>query len=499
MISKELEQKIVRLYHAEKWKIGTIARQLGLHHSSVRRVLLKAGEEVSQKRKHSIADPYMPFLQEQLRRYPRLTGSRLYQMVKERGYPGAADHFRTIVRRYRPSAPQEAYLRLRTLPGEQAQVDWGHFGFITVGQSKRRLSGFVMVLSFSRHIYLTFTYHQQLSAFLQCHVQAFDFFNGVARTLLYDNLKSVVLERIDDAIRFHPEFLKFASHYRFEPRPVNIARGNEKGRVERAIRYIRDNFFIARAFTDLDDLNAQALQWCHEVSAKRPCPEDKDMAVQVAFEREQPSLLTLPDTPYVTEDREEVRVGKTPYVRFDLNDYSVPHRLVKKNLTVVATQTSLRIFDGMEEVARHDRCWSKGQQIENPSHVDDLLAFKRQAKRERGVDRLCHALPEARPLLIHVAEQGGNLGSATSTLLQLLDTYGAAQVQSAIGEALALGVPHPNTVRRMLEKRRTQQGLPPKMPVPLPDDPRIKNLYVTPHNLQHYQDLNEESDDEENG
>ena len=496
MISEELAQKIIRLYHAEKWKVGTIARQLNLHYTTVRRVLLQAGAEVPPKRKHSLVDPYLPFIQEQLERYPQLTASRLYQMVQERGYPGACHHFRAMVRRIRPKPTPEAYLRLRTLPGEQAQVDWGHFGFIQIGPAKRHLSGFVMVLSYSRHIYLCFTYNQKLGAFLQSHVQAFDFFQGVARTLLYDNLKSVVLERIDDAIRFHPEFLKFASHYRFEPRPVAIARGNEKGRVERAIRYIRDNFFAAREFSDLEDLNAQALKWCREMSAHRPCPEDKSMTVGEAFASERPRLLTLPEASYATPDREEVWVGKTPYVRFDLNDYSVPYPWVRKNLTVVADHDTVRILDGLHEIARHARCWSKGQQIEEAAHIAGLVAFKQQARRERGLDRLSHALPGARELLIRIAEHGGNLGSATSALLYLLDTYGAAEVASALAEALAQDARHPKTVRLILEKRHAKKGLPPKIPVPLPDDPRVKNLYVKPHNLEHYKNIAAEENDD---
>src|SRR5262249_37561261 len=155
----------------------------------------------------------------------------------------------------------EAYLRLRTLPGEQAQVDWGHFGKIRIGRALRRLFCFVMVLSYSRQIFLRFYLSAAMPSFLRGHVEAFDFFEGSARILLYDTLKSAVLERKGDAIRFHPTLLELAAHYHYLPRPVAPARGNQKGRVERAIRYIRDNFFAARTFTDLDDLNAQALAW----------------------------------------------------------------------------------------------------------------------------------------------------------------------------------------------------------------------------------------------
>src|SRR5688500_3917437 len=179
-------------------------------------------------------------------------------MARERGYPGSPDHFRHQVALYRPRPSAEAYLRLRTLAGEQSQVDWAHFGRLAVGRALRPLMAFVMVLSYSRQLFLRFYLGASMSSFLDGHVQAFNFFRGVSRECLYDNLKSAVLERIGDAIRFNPTLLELAAWYHFQPRPVAIARGNEKGRVERAIRFARERFFAARRFADLADLNAQA-------------------------------------------------------------------------------------------------------------------------------------------------------------------------------------------------------------------------------------------------
>lgn len=159
------------------------------------------------------------------------------------------------------------------------------------------------------------------------HVDAFTDFGGVPRVLLYDNLKSAVLERHGDAIRFHPTLLDLSAHYRFEPRPVAVARGNEKGRVERAIRYIREAFFAARTYTNLADLNRQAAEWTASAVLDRAWVEDRDRTVRQAFDEEQRLLLPHPDTPFPAHERLEVEVGKTPYVRFDLNDYSVPHEL----------------------------------------------------------------------------------------------------------------------------------------------------------------------------
>jgi transposase len=258
----EIEAQILRYYHAEKWKVGTIAQQLQIHHSVVRRVLAQAGlPRVGPSPRPSQIDLYLPFIRQTLERFPTLTASRLYGMVRERGYGGRPDHFRHLIAQHRPRPKAEAYLRLRCLPGEQAQVDWGHFGHLEIGRARRPLMAFVMVLSHSRQIFLRFCLDARMENFLRGHVAAFGAWGGVPRVLLYDNLKSAVLERRGEAIRFHPTLLEFAGHYRFEPRPVAVARGNEKGRVERAIRYVRDAFFAARSFTDLADLNAQAAAW----------------------------------------------------------------------------------------------------------------------------------------------------------------------------------------------------------------------------------------------
>src|SRR5579871_5223504 len=260
MITAELRAHIVRLYTVDKWRIHTIARQLGVHHCTVERVLREQqqGQPVPLRRP-SLVDPYWPFLQETLSRYPGLTAQRLYQMVQQRGYRGSSSHFRSLVARLRPPPAAEAYLRLATMPGEQGQVDWAYFGKHQVGRAHRSLWAFVLVLSYSRMLFVRFYLGQVQSLFLQGHQAAFDFFGGVPRVLLYDNLKSAVLERVGAAIRFHPVLWDFATAYGFEPRPVAVARGNQKGRVERAIQYLRTAFWPARTFGSLAELNQQAL------------------------------------------------------------------------------------------------------------------------------------------------------------------------------------------------------------------------------------------------
>ena len=239
-----------------------------------------------------------------MERFPTLSAARLFDMVKARGYSGGPDHFRHRIAQLRPRRRREAYLRLRTLAGEQAQVDWAHFGKLTIGRAERPLMAFVLVLSYSRYPFVRFYLGASLANLIRGHVEAFSVLGGTAKVLLYDNMKSVVLERRGDAIRFHPTLLELAAHYRFEPRPVAPARGNEKGRVERLIRFVRGSFFQARRFRNLDDLNVQADEWCNTRAVDRPCPEDPLGGVRHFIDQQRkesdkppPLALALPDDP----------------------------------------------------------------------------------------------------------------------------------------------------------------------------------------------------------
>jgi transposase len=257
VISPEQITEIRRLFFAEHWKVGTIATALGLHPDTVRRAVGTERFQHGQVLRPSQTDPYLDFLRQTLERYPRLRATRLYEMVRARGYAGGVVQLRRVVARLRP-VHREPFLVLRTFPGEEGQVDWAHFGVVQVGRARRRLSGFLLTLSYSRALALEFFFDQTLENFLRGHVRAFGGLGGAPRTLLYDNLRSAVLQRRGEAIEFHPRLLELAAHYHFAPRPCAPGRGNEKGRVERAIRYVRESFFAARPFTTLEDFNAQA-------------------------------------------------------------------------------------------------------------------------------------------------------------------------------------------------------------------------------------------------
>jgi len=487
MIPKELEERILRLHLVEGWRLGTIARGVGVHHNTVKRVLDSHGVPLQPEPKRpSIVDPYRPYIEEMLARHPKLPASRLHAMCVERGYPGAEGHFRSIVRELRPRPPAEAYQRLRTLPAEEAQVDWADFGKVRIGRAWRVLSAYVMVLSWSRMPYVRFFYDQRMGSFLAGHVAAFAFFGGVPRRCLYDNLKSAVTTRRGQAVQFNATLLELARHYRYEPRPVAPYRGNEKGRVERRIRHLRTSFWPGRRHDDLEDLNAQVRTWCLETAGSRPCPEDRTLTVREAWTEEQPQLRPLPGDDFPAEDLLQVRCGKQPYVRFDLNDYSVPHDRVRRRLTVRATPTVVRVLDSDGVVAHHVRSFDKGAQVEDPEHLRALAEAKRQAREQRGLDRLHHTVPSATTLLQGAAKRGHNLGSAVAGLLRLLDTWGPQAVEGAVIECLAADALHVAAVRQVLDRRQQEAELPPPSRVELPDDPRVRELTVVPHALDAY-------------
>ena len=359
--------------------------------------------------------------------------------------------------------------------------------------------GFVMVLSYSRRIFLRFYLNAAMNNFLRGHADAFEAWRGVPREIWCDNLKSAVLERRGKAIRFNPRYLDFAGHYRFLPKPVAVARGNEKGRVERAIRYIRDSFFAARQWRDVDDLNAQAGAWCDGLAADRPWPEDRSIAVREAFEKERGALITLPGDRFPVDERVEVVIGKTPYARFDKNDYSVPHTHARRTLTVTATLDKVRILDGAESppirAASTRAPASRSPSISTSSPCGSV--------RPGGCAPrtwLVQAAPNSERLLDEAARAGGHLGSIVGALLRLLDEYGAAELEAGIDEALKRGVPHPNAVRLSLTRRREQNDRPPPIPVDLPDDPKVRGIAVRDHDLGEYDGLagkHEEEDSEE--
>jgi len=271
----------------------------------------------------------------------------------------------------------------------------------------------------------------------------------------------------------------------------------KKGRVERQIQYLRSSFFAARAFRDVDDLNAQFHRWRDDIAHQRRVPGEPALTVGEALERERAYLLPLPVHPLETDLMRVVRSGKTPYVRFDRNLYSIPHPLVRKPLTLVVSPELVRILDGEHEVARHVRSYQSDAVIENPAHIEALVRLKHQARELKGRDRLRASVPETDALFETLALRGDNLGYHTTRLLRLLDDYGAEELCAATHLALERGAASSGAIAHLLEQRRRARGLRPPVHVDLPQDPKIRDLRVTPHRLEDYDALAQDDPDDQ--
>jgi transposase len=422
MIHEETRSQIRHWFFAEHWKVGTIAQELGLHPDTVRRAIAVERFGRNSTLHPCATDTYLPFIRQILDQHPRLRATRIYQMIRERGYQGSVVQLRRAVATLRPSR-LEPFLRLRMFPGEQGQVDWAHFGEVAVGRARRRLSCFVIALSYSRDLYLEFFFDQVLENFLCGHVHAFHDWGGAPRVLLLDNLRSAVLERRGDQIHFHPRFLEFA-HYHCLARPCQVRAANQKGRVERLIRYVRESFWAGRSFTTLEECNRQAWLWRDEVARRRPWPGDDRRTVAEAFAEEQPRLLPLPVHPFNTDRCIPVHSGKTIYVRFDLNDYSIPPEAVGRTLILLASDSAVRILEGTREIACHRRSYDRHQAVLDPAHQEALLEIKRKACHSTPGGRLAQPVPESEMLLDAAFARGESAGIETAQLLKLLATYG---------------------------------------------------------------------------
>ena len=273
----------------------------------------------------------------------------------------------------------------------------------------------------------------------------------------------------------------------------------KKGKIERQIQYLRHAFFAARPFRDLDDLNAQFRRWRDEIAHRRRHPELADRTVADVWADEKPRLLPLPAHRFETELVRVVRSGKTPYVRFDRNLYSIPHTHVRKPLTLLASATRVRILDQQTELARHPRSYDTSQTIEDPAHLDALLAATRQVNVHTTRDRLRAAVPATAALFERLAERGDALRPHATRLLALLDDYGPEEMAAAVALALERDALGAGSITHILETRRRQRGLKPPLHLTLPDRPGLRDLDVRPHDLETYDALGQHDHDDDAG
>ncbi len=495
MIDPGLVARIRALYFGEHWKIGTIASELGLHATTVQAAL---SDRVGWPRlaRPTPVGPYRGFIQQTLQEHPRLRATRIHEMLGVRGYTGGIRPVRRQVAELRPRRA-EAFLELRTFPGEQAQVDWAHFGKVPVPGGQRALSCFVMTLSWSRALYLEFSYDQSQESFLRGHVRAFAYFGGVPRTILYDNLRSAVLERLGQGVRFHPRLLELCAHYHCQPRPCAVRRGNEKGRVERAIRYIRESFFAARPFGTLADFNQKAWRWLDEIAGRRRWVQDPERSVAEVMVEEQGRLLPVPVHPFDTELLVSVVSGKTIYVPFDGNRYSIPKERVGRTLTLAVSDTQVRILDGASELYRHRRSFQRRELVSAAEHVEALLQEKRRARGSVSHARLTSAAPEVEAFLEAAFARGESAQAQTAQLLKILDHHGGRDFRAAVVEALRQNTTRASSVAFIARRRQRARKLHVPLAVDLSQRPDLADLDVQPHQAEVYDELSSHTADDD--
>lgn len=487
MIGSEVRGQIRRLVLVEGWRIETVARRFGVHHSVVRRALRDESDPARPGRPSAL-EPFKPYIVERLTELPTLSAVRLYAELGQRGLRLGIAQVRRYIAEVRPPRPRRVYLRVEVEPAEQAQVDWGSFGHMRVGSTQRPLSVFAMVLSWSRAIFIDFSFDQQMETFLRMHRRALEFFAGVPRTIVYDNLKSVVLSRVGSTVQFNPRFLALAGHYLFEPTAAPVRYPEFKGRVEATIKYIRQSFFYGRSFSSLEDLRAQAARWRDQVANERIHATTRERpAERLLVERAR--LRPLPPRPFDTDVVLPLIASKEARVRFDTNTYSVPPDCVGKTVIVRADDQRLRILcDGLE-IAAHERSYDRRRHVEDPAHIEKLLARRQSARGPKRRERLLAVCPEARLYLREVSRRRIHLGHETEKLLRLLDQYGEADFGHAIVQALALKTIGARYIRALCDQARFARGLgEPPEPI-LTGNPTADDLVVVPHDMETYDAL----------
>jgi transposase len=484
-VAPDTEAEVRRLFFAEHWKRGTIATQLGVHPDVVERVIGNLGPKArDEAAKIRVLDPYLPFLDETLATYPKLVATRLFDMIRERGYQGSLRSLRRYLTTARPRRKSAAVLRIETLPGEQGQVDWAHVGELVVPGGRRSLWAFVMVLRYSRASFAELVVSLDVHSLRRSLVRAATFFRGLPRQWLFDNAKTIVIERHGDAVRFHPLLLDLAAQLHVQPRLCAPYRPQEKGGVERAIRFFKERFFAARSFHSIAHGNSQLLEFIETIAHTRAHPIWPERSVADLFGEEQQRLLPLPDQLPSTDLVTPMAVDSRGFVRLDTNRYSVPHTHAGSTLTLVASDTELRLLSGQEPVARHTRCWGRNQWFELPEHRAALVQEKRAARALKGRDRLRAEIPGVAPLIERWVDVGRNLGSMVARTLALLDAYGAPVLREVIAEMLERGTHDPGAMAILCEQRRRNRGN--RAPSVIVFGDHVQERDVVPHDLGGY-------------
>jgi transposase len=432
--------EVLRLTYTEGLGIRAIARKLKMARKTVRQLL--DGDRSRKQRqalpRAQLLNPFDGAIRQILNETPEMRAPAVLERLRVLGYRGGITILRDRLRTLRPRVEREPFLTLEFPPGAAVQVDWADFGFALPG-CPRRVSAFVMVLCHSRYLHLEFKLSQSMGSFLRCMENGLRFFKGTTKVDIFDNMKTVVKSHTAVATVFNQRFLDYSRARHFGVVACNVARGNEKGIVERPIGFIRERFWPGCRPADLLDLNTKAFGWretfannrVHEVTGKVPA---------LVFEHEEQRLLRpLDDVPFNTDDIETATVSKTFRVRFDRNLYSVPPHLVDQVVLVRGDDHQVSMYLGPKLVATHPRSWDVNKDVEDPAHRAKALAKKPRA-----------GGAEVPPTLARLGSAGSQyfkiLAAGTRSIKRelvrltfLVELFGESATSSALDEVMKTG------------------------------------------------------------
>jgi len=402
-------------------------------------------------RRRSKLDPFKAEIVRMLDKYP-YSAAQVMQRISAQGYGGGYSIVKDYVRTVRPRR-QPAFLKLAFAPGECAQVDWGAFASVKVGQTSRRLSFFVMVLCYSRMMYVEFTVSQTMEHFLACHQHAFDAFGGVSKNVMVDNLKSAVLRRaLGQAPLLNPKYLDFANHMGFTIVPCGVGKGNEKGRVENAVGYVKKNFLAGLDIPDFSALAPAARHWLDTVANIRVHGETRQKPLEM-WQKEKPYLAPLPLNPFDIATVSQVRASRQFRITLDTNRYSVPAHYAGQALTLKTYPDRLCVYAGEQLIARHTRRYDRFLDIEHPDHPKPLLEQRRKARDQKTFMRFLALTPQAEAYYHELEQRRLNPHHHARKIVALSDIYGTEAVARAMQDAFVYQAFSSEYIANLLEQR----------------------------------------------
>jgi transposase len=484
MIDYETFMKIHDHHERQGLTIAQTARALGLHPETVSKWLQCTRYERRRAApRASRLDPFKGLIVRWLDSHP-YSAQQIFQRAREAGYVGGLTTVRDYVRHIRP--PQRAaYLKLHFAPGEAAQVDWGEYGSIAVGSTRRRLSFFVMVLCYSRLMYLEFTVSQTMEHFLACHEHALSAFGGCPQRIMVDNLRSAVLQRLaGQAPVFNPRYLDYARHRGFEITACNVGKGNEKGRVENGVGYVKKNLLNGLDLADFSAINPAARIWLDSIANVRIHGETHQRPLDL-FEQERAHLKPLTALPYDSSRNFTVRASSQFRIALDTNKYSVPAKYAYRRVSVKAYADRVCIYHEHELIARHPRSYDRRQDIEDPEHPKALLAHRRNAREQRLLVRFLALSAKAQAYYEGLEQHRLNARHHVRKIVALAEIYGEAAVARAIEDALSFRAFSCEYIANLLEMRNRKLPEPGALQLTRNED--LLELEIEPPDLSAYE------------